>query len=53
MQTHFDGTHVPGGGAVHSITTGLTHCSKFDLPQHLKAFALARPVQVAPVIQVQ
>jgi hypothetical protein len=25
---HIFGTHVPGGGAVHSIMTGLMRCSK-------------------------
>ena len=24
---HIRGTHVPSGGAVHSITTGLMHCT--------------------------
>jgi hypothetical protein len=25
---HIRGTHVPGGGAVHSIKIGFVHCSK-------------------------
>src|SRR6476620_9567656 len=41
---HIFGTHVPGGGAVHSIKTGLPHRSKrlcYSITSSTRSFALA------------